>query len=534
MRHRSLKYKIICDQKFDLDIEYEVSVNNNIDMFLRDTATGEVFNFPKDTLINWYNCGPTIYNRSHLGHARTFCLVDNIRRYLLMQEYKINFGFNITDIDDKIAKRVKEIAKDDEDINTVYRQFIRDMENFFWDDYDNLNLIRPDIVMRVSDVIPELITFMKKLIDDGYAYQSEKTSSVYFDLNAYYDKFPHNALARGGDGDICIKDSFNSEKKNPHDFALWKAKSDRDIAFESEFGMGTPGWHLECSVMASMMFGDDVYMHSGGIDLLYPHHHNEILQSTAYWNKKDVIKNFIHTGHLHIDGEKMSQSLKNFKTIHEVLQVMSANELRLLFISTPWNGIMDLNFGSIENAKHVNNRVINLHLELSRIFKNMGVDTADIGKSKITSKELDNNFNNVGFIAEFNEYITGVNNTLTKNRFDVDELIAVKRDLLAYEYIIGLDYTYLANVENNIRTLANMRNDMRKTKIEDISKLKDMYKFTDPKFFEVTDKFNELCDDLSATKIDIYKFTDWIRDRLLPKLGYKLDDLKDEFKIYKI
>jgi cysteinyl-tRNA synthetase len=246
--------------------------------------------------------------------------------------------------------------------------------------------------------------------------------------------------------------------------------------------LGTPGWHLECSVMASMMLGDNVYLHSGGIDLLYPHHHNEILQSTAYWNKTDVIKNFIHTGYLHIDGEKMSQSLKNFKTIHEVLQVMSANELRLLFMSTPWNGIMDLNVGSIENAKHANNRVINLRLELSRIFKNIGIDTAYIRKLKIISKELDNNFNNVGFMGNFNEYITGVNNILTKNTFDIYELIVMYGNLLAYEYIIGLDYTYLADVENNIRMLANMRNDMRKTKIEDISKLKDIYKFTDPKF----------------------------------------------------
>lgn len=146
--------------------------------------------------------------------------------------------------------------------------------------------------MRVSDVIPDLTNFMKKLINDGYAYQSEKTSSVYFDLDAYYKMFSHNALSRDNDGTMCIKNSFNDEKRNPHDFALWKAKSDGDIAFESEFGLGTPGWHLECSVMAFLMFKDDVYLHSGSIDLLYPHHHNEIFTINGVLEQDERYKKF--------------------------------------------------------------------------------------------------------------------------------------------------------------------------------------------------------------------------------------------------
>lgn len=505
-------------------------------------SCGESFIIPKNTVINWYNCGPTIYNRSHLGHARTFCLIDNIRRYLILHGYNINFGFNITDIDDKIANKVKELIKEKNIIDNkidVYMRYINEMEKYFWLDYGLLNMIKPDKILKVSDVINEIEEYIDTLINNEYAYKSISSNSIYFDIDKYEEFYTHTKMYRGNEKDINNKKNFLSEKKSNRDFALWKEKIDNDetIGFITKFGFGTPGWHIECSVMQKIMFGDDVFLHSGGIDLAYPHHSNEIIQCTAYHEKLETIKHFIHVGHLHIDGKKMSQSLGNFTTINEILKKTTANTLRLLFMTTLWSNQMDLNDGMIENAQIMNKKIDSLRYDIIKLLNKFGIDHTNLKKEKIDSKYLNDCFDNVKFIIEYNDFIINVNKYIKNDDIDSEIIKNYYQKMLGYEFIIGLEYN--DDVDIQILEIVKFRSEMRNVcnQMDKINDLFDRYSFDNNIYGELNKKLELLkikFNKNQLTKKDIYIMTDWIRDIFLLDLGYNLDDNNGDDKIYKI
>ncbi|KAG8711525.1 hypothetical protein FRC09_020546 [Ceratobasidium sp. 395] len=428
--------------------------------------------------VTWYNCGPTVYDSSHMGHARNYLTQDIIRRILTDYfGYDVHFVMNITDIDDKIIirarhqyhldtlsnttptvtpeliilienawlaylhkqltkgledksvvvqgqelaswQRIEELAKDNAWVQAgnardekfaMHLKALRDThlalssarsnqagpspskplittsapilapyldaqhlsqpsptpipshltralssywERAFMRDMDRLGVRRPDTLTRVTEYVPEIVSFVEKIVERGWAY--EAGGSVYFDVRAYdgvqskdadwehvYAKLqPHSknntALLEEGEGALSTGDT----KRSPADFALWKRSKPGEPEWPSVWGPGRPGWHIECSVMASAILGDGMDIHSGGIDLAFPHHDNEIAQSEAYHDCRQWVNYFLHTGHLHIEGQKMSKSLKNFITVEEALNVYTPRQIRLAFLAQTWNAKMD-------------------------------------------------------------------------------------------------------------------------------------------------------------------------------------------------
>ena len=278
---------------------------------------------PSKNTVTWYMCGPTVYDNSHLGHAKSYVQFDILRRIMTDYfGYKVHLCMNITDIDDKIINRSNEEKKE-------FFEFSRYWETQFFDDMAALNVRLPNVVTRVSEYVPEIVAFIEKIIARGFAY--EANGSVYFNV-IKFSKDPKHTYAKleptsFGDADKLAEGEGNlgagqeSEKVNKQDFALWKKSKPGEPSWDSPWGKGRPGWHIECSAMAHEIFKDfPIDIHSGGCDLKFPHHDNELAQSEAYYSCDNWINHFWHTGKLFIDGLKMSKSLKNYITIKQILK----------------------------------------------------------------------------------------------------------------------------------------------------------------------------------------------------------------------
>lgn len=297
--------------------------------------------------ILWYSCGPTVYDSAHLGHARTYLSLDIIQRILEEYfHYDVISVMNITDIDDKIIKRSNEREMKFTDIARQY-------EKEFFEDMESLGCKKPNILTRVSEYIPEVLEMISTIIKNGFAYESN--GSVYFDVPAFRKAHSYGKLVPENVGNAINEENTEeqtSDKHNPSDFALWKASKPNEPFWDSPWGKGRPGWHIECSAMSTdtfKIYGDGVMdIHAGGVDLRFPHHDNEMAQTEAYLNHKQCVNYFLHTGHLNIDGLKMSKSLKNFITIREALKTYSARQMRLCYLYHKWDQGLNYTDGAME------------------------------------------------------------------------------------------------------------------------------------------------------------------------------------------
>jgi cysteinyl-tRNA synthetase len=303
-----------------------------------------------------YTCGPTVYEAAHLGHARTYISLDIIRRILTDYfEIPVTWCMNITDVDDKIINHfIKGLTR----FETPF-EYSHDREIAFFQDMDSLNVRRPDSLLRVSEVIPEIITFIAALVDKGYAYESG--GSVWFEVAKYNATFGDYAQLEPKSFNEANIEQFEAgdAKRGPADFALWKAAKEGEPSWPSQWGAGRPGWHIECSTMSSMFFGEQFDVHCGGIDLRFPHHTNEIAQSQARFGRVPWVRTWLHTGQLQINGEKMAKSLGNFKTIRDVLETHSWRELRLAFSLVQWHRVLELSADLLEESRALLERVKN-------------------------------------------------------------------------------------------------------------------------------------------------------------------------------
>eukprot|EP00127_Corallochytrium_limacisporum_P007373 Clim_evm10s249 gene=Clim_evmTU10s249 len=411
------------------------------------TRTKDVFKPMNGNLIKWYSCGPTVYDKSHMGHARTYISFDIMRRVLEQYfNYNVEYVMNITDIDDKIILKARreylfkefstsppdagkveamiqagiashqqmitdaeEEAKKDiyrkaiaaaegaiatlksgdvpkaiqqaKDVllieldakrdpertfsNDVFAETSRHFEKLFFDDMEALGVGMPHVLTRVSEYVPEIEAYIQKIIENGYAYESN--GSVYFDTVAFnnaenhiYGKIVPEAIGdlkslAEGEGELSkstradAQGNIVSEKKSANDFVLWKASKPGEPVWQSRWGSGRPGWHIECSAMATDILGT-LDIHTGGVDLKFPHHENEMAQSEAYLDNKQWVNYFLHSGHLEISGRKMSKSLKNFITIQEALETYTARQIRFVFLLHGWNATLDYSNDTMTQA----------------------------------------------------------------------------------------------------------------------------------------------------------------------------------------
>ena len=303
----------------------------------------EVFK-PIDEVVKIYCCGVTVYDLCHLGHARSYIAWDILRRFLIYSDYKVKYVQNFTDIDDKILKRAKE---ENSSMNEISEKNITE----FHKDMDALGIMRPDSMPKATNHICNICSFIKVLEDKGFAYA--RGGDVYYSVlkNKNYGKLSNqNIQEQNINQQGRMTNEENTKKLNPQDFALWKKAKENEPAFNSPWGKGRPGWHIECSAMVKDELGDTIDIHLGGSDLIFPHHENEIAQSEAA-NGKKLANYWLHNGMVNVNGQKMSKSLKNFKTIRELIKSgISPMTLRYFVMTVNYRKPLDFTEEALRSA----------------------------------------------------------------------------------------------------------------------------------------------------------------------------------------
>jgi len=304
------------------------------------TRTKEVFEPLEPGKVRFYVCGVTVYDHCHIGHARSAIVFDVIYRYLLHKGYQVTYVRNFTDIDDKIIRRAREEGVD---YRTIADRYIQT----FYEDMDALGVLRPTLEPLATENIPEMIEIIRRLMDKGIAYVSG--SDVYFSVESFpeYGKLSGRALE---DMLAGARVEVDDHKRNPMDFVLWKGSKPGEPAWDSPWGPGRPGWHIECSAMGKRFLGETFDIHGGGKDLIFPHHENEIAQSEAAFGVP-FVRYWIHNGFVNINNEKMSKSLGNFFTIRDVLQRVHPEAVRLFVLSKHYRSPVDFSDETVAEAE---------------------------------------------------------------------------------------------------------------------------------------------------------------------------------------
>jgi len=372
--------------------------------------TKEDFKPINENKVRMYVCGVTVYDFCHVGHARSAGVFDVIRRYLIYKGYDVTFVKNFTDIDDKIIKRSNEAEIDWRDLTA---KFIAEHDA----DMDALNILRPNLTPKATDYIKQMVQMCETLISKGFAYESN--GDIYYRVQKFeeYGKLSHRKLE---DMLAGARIEVNDNKENPFDFVLWKASKPGEPSWESPWGPGRPGWHIECSVMSEDLLGLPFDIHGGGKDLVFPHHENEIAQSEAACGCM-FSKYWIHNGFVNINQEKMSKSLGNFFTIRDVLKEFDAEIVRYFLLTTHYRSSLDFSQDHLLEAEKSLNRIYTMLDEMNRFNAGKkGVDiTAEAQKMFENFKQkfefaMDDDFNTPEALAAMFEVIRECNTLLTK------------------------------------------------------------------------------------------------------------------------
>lgn len=413
--------------------------------------------------VKIYACGPTVYNYIHIGNARPLCVFDTFRRYLEYRGYKVNFVQNFTDIDDKIIKRANEEGTD---YKTVSEKYIEE----FWTDVKGMNIREATVHPKATENIDEIISIISTLVEKGYAYPVEN-GDVYFSPKKFkeYGKLSHQPLE---DLEAGARINIGELKKEPMDFALWKGAKPGEPAWDSPWGKGRPGWHIECSAMVRRYLGNTIDIHCGGQDLIFPHHENEIAQSECC-NGVPFAKYWMHNGYINVDNVKMSKSLGNFFTVRDVAEKYGYEPIRYLMISSQYRSPINYSVDIIEQCKASLTRLYTCRDSLDFALQNAGdtvPENANEIKKQLDSRReqfcraMDDDLNTADGIAAVFELVRDIN---------VSVLESGSQDLVAYATklfdeltgVLGLVYNRKAeNLDSDIEALIEARQEARKAK----------------------------------------------------------------------
>lgn len=425
----------------------------------------EVFKPIEEGKVSMYVCGPTVYNYIHIGNARSTVAFDVIRRYLEYRGYDVKFVSNFTDVDDKIIKAAKEENMTTEELSDKYIAA-------YFEDTGALNVKKADVHPRVKDHIQEIIDFNEVLIDKGFAYETD--GDVYYRTAAFEDygklsRIDKDALIEGASNRVDDEDT--ARKENPMDFALWKGAKEDEVSWNSPWGKGRPGWHIECSVMSTQHLGDTFDIHGGGHDLTFPHHENEIAQSEAKTGQT-FANYWMHNGFVNMDNEKMSKSLGNFILVHDLLKEEEAQVIRFFMASSHYRQPINYTDKSIEEAKINLERLITAYRNADFRLKD-AVETLDRDAEKVASwqsleeefiKAMDDDFNAANAMSVLYEMTTFLN---IYAKEDAVSKAVLEKVLTSYAEILdifGIVLTEEGLLDEDVDRLIQEREDARKNK----------------------------------------------------------------------
>ena len=383
-------------------------------MKIYNTMTGQKEEFVpiEEGKVRIYVCGPTVYNFFHIGNARPFVVFDTLRRYFKYRGYDVKFVQNFTDVDDKIINRAREEGISAPEVSEKY---IKE----YYDDAKALNVIPADVHPKVSEHIPEIIRFIETLIEKGYAYEAD--GDVYYSTRKFkgYGKLSKQNI---DDLESGARIAIGEVKKDPLDFALWKARKTKDeIAWESPWGLGRPGWHIECSTMAKKHLGDTIDIHGGGQDLQFPHHENEIAQSEAC-NGVPFAHYWMHNGYITVDGVKMSKSLNNFFTVRDIRKEFSGDFIRFFLLSGQYRNPINFSDTEMNSVKQGYDRIVNAVETLEFLTENGADEIKEAEKAALPRLDelkiefinaMDDDLNTAVAISTIFEMVSAINQAVS-------------------------------------------------------------------------------------------------------------------------
>ena len=408
-----------------------------------------------------YACGPTVYNYIHIGNARPLCVFDVLRRYLEYRGYNVKFVQNFTDVDDKIIKRANEEGITFEEVSKKYIEE-------FWTDANGLNFKKASVHPKATENIDEIINIIKTLEEKGYAYAVD--GDVYFRTLKFkeYGKLSHQPIEDLQSG---ARIAIGEKKENPLDFALWKAAKEGEPYWDSPWGKGRPGWHIECSAMNKRFLGDTIDIHCGGQDLIFPHHENEIAQSECA-NGCTFAKYWMHNGYINVDNVKMSKSLGNFKTVREIANVYGYEVIRYFLISSHYRSPINYSLEIIEQCKSALERLYTCRESLDFALKNAKdiPDDEELIKKLNSHREqfitaMDDDLNTADGVAAVFELVKDINTSILDKEVskNVCQTAAAVFDELCD--VLGILYNRKNNdVDSDIEALIEERQQARANK----------------------------------------------------------------------
>jgi cysteine--tRNA ligase len=460
--------------------------------------------------VKMYVCGPTVYNYIHLGNARPIIVFDTLARYFKYRGYDVTYIQNFTDVDDKIIKRANEEGIS---VKEVTEKYIKG----FFEDIEPLNISDDIIRPKVTENMPEIIEIIKKLIDEGFAY--EKDGNVFFEVKKF-EEYGSLSNQKIDELEIGARVDIMEEKNNPLDFALWKRKKEGEPYWDSPWGQGRPGWHIECSAMAKKYLGDTFDIHGGGQDLVFPHHENEIAQSRCAYHG-NFANYWLHNGFIQVNGDKMSKSLGNFFLLREILGKFPGNVVRLFILGTHYRKPINFSMDNMEDSRKTLKNIVTSMNNFSEIIEKFS------GKGSHEGEVSDNTGNN-----STNEFKEKVNELDKKFMEAMDEDMNTPQALAVIFDQIKETKKFSVNISNGeeAEALNYSYNSLRK-KLEEVLGIM-LFMEDENKNFKNNDKLTgnliELLIKLraDARKEKNFKLSDEIRDNL-KELGIEIQDNKD-------
>ena len=476
-------------------------------MKLYNTMTNKIEEFKtiEENKVKMYVCGPTVYNYIHLGNARPIVVFDTLARYFKYKGMEVDYVQNFTDVDDKIINKSIEEGISASEVSEKYIKY-------FFEDINRLNILESVKRPKVTENMAEIIEIIQKLIDNGFAY--EKDGDVYFEVKKYknYGNLSNQKIE---ELELGARIDVSEIKKNPMDFALWKKKKKEGEPFwESPWGQGRPGWHIECSAMAKKYLGDTFDIHGGGQDLVFPHHENEIAQSKCAYHG-NFANYWLHNGFIQINGDKMSKSLGNFFLLREILEKFSGNVVRLFILSTHYRKPINFSFENMEDTKKA----------LQNIVKSMNKFEAIIGKYK---NEKTAEITNLDFSQKIDEFDKKFEDAMDEDMNTPQALATIFDQIRETNKFISVNKdelsTIYAEIEKSYESLKRKIGNVFGIEIE----MENSAKEEDGENMELTKKLIELLIKLrsEARSEKNFKLSDEIRDEL-KGIGVEIKDNRD-------